>query len=154
MNSWRPLMLAGLLAAALPAQAVNLHDVRTSLDYPEAMAMLQEAIAKRGYTVTRIQQVDKGLESGGFASPRQYRVVHFGRKEQLAQAQARYPRLLAYLPLRIAIMEEAGGTRLTALHPALAGLDGGPDGKDGELAALLDEMDADLGRILKAATAY
>lgn len=154
MSRLRALLFSGLLAATLPAQAADLHDIRTSLEYPEAMAMLQEAIGKHGYTVARIQQVDKGLESGGFASPRQYRVVHFGRKEQLVQALKHFPQLLAYLPLRIAVMEEAGGTRLTALRAGLIGLEGGQGGHGGELAALLAEMDSDLARILQAAAAY
>jgi uncharacterized protein (DUF302 family) len=152
MSVWRTLLLSGLMAASLSVQAAGMHDVRTPLDYPEAMAMLQEAIARRGYTVARIQQVDKGLESGGFASKRQFRVVHFGRKDQLTLAMTRYPQLLAYLPLRIAIMEDAGGARLSALRPAIVGLN--KTDMDDELAALLTEMDSDLERILKAASAY
>jgi uncharacterized protein (DUF302 family) len=88
-----------------------------TLPYPEAMALLQESIVKRGYAVSRVQHVDKGLRQSGYQTGR-YRVVFFGRPEQMTWVREHYPALMPYLPLKITLYEAEGYVGASALQPA------------------------------------
>lgn len=81
------------------------------------MALLQEAIVSHGYTVSRVQHVDKGLRLRGYETGL-YRVVFFGRPEQMAWVRLNYPALMAYLPLKITLFEGEDHVVASALQPA------------------------------------
>lgn len=92
--------------------------VRSSQAFPEAMSTLQQTITKQGYSVSRIQHVDKGLTSSGFKTDT-YRIVFFARVAELHQLSEQHPELIPYLPLQIAIFAEADETVLVAANPLL-----------------------------------
>jgi uncharacterized protein (DUF302 family) len=85
--------------------------------FPEAMTLLQEAIVSRGYTVSRVQHVDKGLRLRGYETGL-YRVVFFGRPQQMAWVRLNYPALMSYLPMKITLFEDEGHVVASALQPA------------------------------------
>jgi uncharacterized protein (DUF302 family) len=87
------------------------------MPFPEAMALLQEAIVSNGYTVTRVQHVDKGLRQRGYETGL-YRVVFFGRPKQMAWVRENYPVLMPYLPLKITLYEGEGHVSASSLQPA------------------------------------
>lgn len=105
----------GMLLTA-PAFAADLLMARVSRMFPEAMTLLQSAISSRGYTVTRLQQVNENLERRAFKSD-MYRVVYFGKHEEVRRATARNPELIPFLPLNITIFAEDDETILVASHP-------------------------------------
>lgn len=100
-----------LLPSLLFAQ--DLFMVRSSLPFPEAMSVLQETIRKQGYQVSRVQRVDIGLTTFGYKTDK-YRVVFFGRLDEVREAGRQYPDLVPYLPLKIAIFAEDQETILLA----------------------------------------
>ena len=81
--------------------------LRASCDmpFPEAMVLLQDAIASHGYTVSRVQHVDKGLRNFGYETGL-YRIVFFGRPQQMAIVRENHPGLIPYLPLKIMLFED------------------------------------------------
>lgn len=87
------------------------------LPFPEAMALLQEAIVSRGYTVSRVQHVDKGLRLRGYETGL-YRVVFFGHPQQMARVRLDYPALIPYLPLKVTLFESKEHVVASALQPA------------------------------------
>jgi len=91
--------------------------VRMDKPFPEAMTLLQSAISSRGYTVTRLQQVNENLERRDFKSD-MYRVVYFGKLEEVKQVSAQQPELIPFLPLNITIFAEGEQTILVSSHPA------------------------------------
>lgn len=104
------------LLLAAPAAAADLMMARVNRLFPEAMTLLQSAISDRGYTVTRLQQVNENLERRDYKSD-MYRVVYFGKHDEVRQATAREPRLIPFLPLNITIFAEGDQTILVTSHP-------------------------------------
>ncbi len=110
MRMW----LAGiLLLMATSVSAQDLYMVRSEMAFPEAMVALQKAIREQGYVLSRVQRVDIGLKKFGFKTDR-YRVVFFGKPEEIKQLSERYPDIVPFLPLKIAIFAEGDETLLLA----------------------------------------
>jgi uncharacterized protein (DUF302 family) len=118
MKRLLPLLL--LLALNAPLQAGNdqLLMMRSLQGFPETMLALQQGIVAQGYTVSRVQRVDIGLTSSGFTTDK-YRIVFFGKPEEVRQLSARYPQLIPYLPLMITLFAEGEETLLTTFDPEL-----------------------------------
>lgn len=106
-----------LLLLAAPAAAQELMMVRAPHSFPEAMLTLQTAIADHGYTLSRVQRVDIGLTGSGFTTDK-YRVVFFGKIEEIRTLTARYPQLIPYLPLHMTIFAEEEETIVVMEDPA------------------------------------
>lgn len=109
-----------LMLFSLCSQAVVTGEmimVRSSEAFPETMSTLQQAITDKGYSLSRVQRVDVGLTAKGYATDK-YRVVFFGKGEQVKQLAAEYPQLIPYLPLKIAIYAEGDDTILISANPA------------------------------------
>ncbi len=106
-------LVAVLLVLTSSVSAQDLYMVRASTEFPETMVALQKAIHDEGYTLSRVQRVDIGLSKSGFKTDR-YRVVFFGKPDEIKQFGERYPDLVAYLPLKIAIFAEGDETLLLA----------------------------------------
>ena len=119
----KPLQLLAallLMALALPLQAGNdqLLMMRSAQSFPETMLALQKTIGEYGYNVSRVQRVDIGLTSSGFATDK-YRIVFFGKAEEVRSLSAKYPQLIPYLPLKITLFAEQEETLLTTFDPTL-----------------------------------
>ena len=112
---WIAGVIMSLLLAA-PAAADGLLMVRMDKPFPEAMTLLQSAISSRGYTITRLQQVNENLERRAFKSD-MYRVVYFGKHDEVRKVSAIEPRMIPFLPLNITIFAEGEQSILIASHP-------------------------------------
>lgn len=145
MRGW----LIGLLAlCAGTAFADELVMARVAQPFPEAMNNLQQTIRNHGYVVSRVQRVDVGLTASGFQTA-EYRLVFFGKPEEIGQLAARHPELIPYLPLEIVIFAEGDDSIILAASPAkLAEFYPDPD-----LARQFSHWDGDLRAIFQAMTA-
>jgi len=116
----RLLILLTMLMALSTAWAEGdeLLMARSSLEFPEAMAALQEAVTAHGYTISRVQRVDIGLTAMGYKTDK-YRVVFVGKHEQQEMIIQKHPELIPYLPIKIAIFAEGEDTILVAANPLL-----------------------------------
>ena len=139
---WMGAACLGLLLSA-PVAAADLLMARVSREFPEAMTLLQSAISSRGYTVTRLQQVNENLERREFKSD-MYRVVYFGKHEEVRRATARNPELIPFLPLNITIFAEEDDSILVASHPQMLR----EFFPDPELTALFDRWEKDMVAIM------
>ncbi len=90
--------------------------IRSTQAFPEAMTSLQSAITAQGYTISRVQRVDIGLTSSGYKTDK-YRIVFFGKTDQIHMLRDQYPELIPYLPLKIAIFAEGEETILVTSNP-------------------------------------
>ena len=80
------------------------------------MILLQNAISARGYTITRLQEVNENLARRKFNSD-VYRVVYFGKYEEIKAVTAKHPELIPFLPLSITIFAEEHQAILVTNHP-------------------------------------
>ena len=141
MRMW----LAGiLLLMAASAGAQDLYMVRSEMAFPETMIALQKAIKQQGYTLSRVQRVDIGLTKSGFKTDR-YRVVFFGKPEEIRKVSERYLDLVPFLPLKIAIFAEGDETLLLAssFHHLR------PFYKQPEISRQFDSWERDIQQILE-----
>ena len=118
MKMFRRQIIAALgLLLILPwAHAESLYMTRTQQSFPEAMSKLQETIRSTGYSVSRVQRVDIGLTKSGYQTDK-YRVVFFGKQEEVSVITAKYPHLIPYVPWKIAIFAEGEDTLLVTANP-------------------------------------
>lgn len=105
-----------LLPIALYAEHQKLIMGRSSEAFPETMSALQEEIKSAGYTISIVQRVDVGLTGMGYKTDK-YRVVFFGKPEEIKILPKKYPELTPFLPLAIAIFAEENETILTSMSP-------------------------------------
>lgn len=109
-------ILFGLLINTYLATADDLMMIRVKQGFPETMVSLQSAIKEAGYTVSRVQRVDIGLTKSGFKTDK-YRVVFFGKADELNSITNKYPDITPYLPLNISIFAENNDTILVSNNP-------------------------------------
>jgi uncharacterized protein (DUF302 family) len=104
------------LAAAATVHGQDLLMVRSAQQFPEAMITLQNSIRDHGYTLSRVQRVDIGLTKSGYKTDK-YRVVFFGKTDEVHRLAEKHPELIPYLPLKVAIFAEADETLVVAPNP-------------------------------------
>lgn len=149
MKRWRFLLLMLALLASLPANAEEIIMARVARTFPEAINALQDSIRARGYTVSRVQRVDVGLTSSGFKTA-EYRLVFFGKEEEIHTLPARAPELIPYLPLTIVVYAEGDETLVLMTNPAkLAEFVGHP-----ELRGLFRRWEQDVRAVFRELTTF
>ncbi len=154
MTSWR--QLAGLwvvftsvtLAAALsvkPAAAdEQLLMARSLQPFPETMLTLQQSITAHGYTVARVQRVDIGLSGAGYPTDK-YRIVFYGKTDEIQTLSGRYPELVPFLPPSFSIFAEDEETIIVAMNPVYLT----SYYKDPDLGIILARWESDVRSILR-----
>lgn len=105
-----------LMLMANFAQALPMLMARSAQDSETTMALVQEMLHQRGYQVAHVQKCDGGLAEFEYKTDF-YRVVFFGKVEQVRQLTAKYPQLTPYLPLKIAVFAEGKETIVAAFNP-------------------------------------
>jgi uncharacterized protein (DUF302 family) len=115
-RSWLLPAALWLMALCSSAAAEDLIMVRVHDGFPETMSRLQQEISKQGYKVSRVQRVDIGLTSSGYKTA-EYRLVFFGKPEEIEALPKKYPNVVPYLPLQMIIFAEGDETLLLAMNP-------------------------------------
>lgn len=144
----KKIVITGLILAialSIPAYAEDLLMARSKQAFPEAMLALQESIGDRGYVISRVQRVDIGLTAMGYKTDK-YRVVFFGKPDEIRWLAETHPELVPYLPPKISIFAEADDTLMVAINPQQLK----QFFDDPELAAIFDRWERDLRVILDA----
>ena len=77
---------------------------------------VQSSIEEHGYTIAHLQLCDGGMTDFGYKSDL-YRVVFFGKIDEVRRISRDYPELVSYLPLKIAVIAEKDETLITVLNP-------------------------------------
>ncbi len=132
--------------AAPAAESTMLRAVSTE-PYPETMMQLQRAIEANGYVFSRVQRVDYGLRRRGYDIP-PYRIVFFGKPDEVRFLSVVQPQLLPFLPLKIIVYEDGDKVVMLAADPSrLARFYTGP-----ETVGLFETWRRDIGKILLEAS--
>ena len=102
----------------VPVNAEEILMTRSLQPFPETMLALQESIRDHGYTISRVQRVDIGLTGMGYKTDK-YRIVFFGKIDEVRDLAGKAPQMIPYLPLKISIFAEASQTILITSNPGL-----------------------------------
>lgn len=113
---YRALGAIALLAFACAAQADNMLMSRIQMRAEIVLEYVKSSIEEHGYSIAHLQLCDGGMKDFGYASD-VYRVVFFGKVEEVRRISADYPELVTYLPLKLAVIAEKDETLLTVLNP-------------------------------------
>lgn len=133
-----------LLLLVPTAQAgENLLMARSTLGFPEAMLALQESIGAHGYKLSRVQRVDIGLTAAGFETDK-YRIVFYGKTDEVQRLTRERPELIPFLPLNFSIFAEGEQTLVVAMNPVYLE----PHCEDPEFHTLLRRWENDVRSIL------
>ena len=112
----RSLSLVALLVFATVASSDNMIMGRVPLRAEIVIEYVLSSIEEHGYAIAHIQLCDGGMTDFGYKSDF-YRVVFFGKIDEVRMISERYPELVSYLPLKIAVIAEGSETLLTVLNP-------------------------------------
>jgi uncharacterized protein (DUF302 family) len=111
-------LLAFVLLRPGGAAAEETLMARVGRDFDTALEQLQQVIAEYGYTVSHVQRCDVGLQGSGYQTDK-YRVVFFGKLDEVRAISSSHPELVPFLPLNIAVFAENGDTILSVFNPAV-----------------------------------
>ena len=106
-----------VLLSAFPAQAdQTLIMARSDAKAEQVIEVLRETLPEYGYSVAHVQRCDGGMAEFDYKTDF-YRVVFFGKVEEVRRILARHPEMSPYLPLKIAVIAENNETLLAAMDP-------------------------------------
>lgn len=136
-------LLAGIMLFALPAQASNLMMVRSKLPFVQAENLLKAQIEAHGYTVSSAKRIDIDLVAIGMTKGA-YRVVQFGKPNEIKKLTNEFPEMIPFLPLQVVIFAEWEETLFVTLSPSFYS----QIAPQGNLASIYTRWAQDLGSIL------
>ena len=114
------------------------------LPNPEIVfAYAKSSIEEHGYSVAHIQLCDGGMTDFGYKTDF-YRVLFFGKLAEVRRISEKYPELVSYVPLKLAVIAEKDDTLLTVLNPEVLA----PYFADAEVQIQLSRWHSDLESIL------
>ena len=102
---WIVLVFLGCWSAVTQVSAGHTLMVRTAHSFETAMGILQQTLEEYGYSVAHVQRCDGGMADFGYKSDF-YRVVFFGKIDEVRDLSDKYPELIPYLPLKILELAE------------------------------------------------
>ena len=105
-----------LLFTALTVHADNMLMARIPLRAEVALEYVKASIEEHGYAIAHLQLCDGGMTDFGYESD-VYRVIFFGKIDEVRRISEDHPELVSYLPLKIAVIAERDETLLVALDP-------------------------------------
>jgi uncharacterized protein (DUF302 family) len=94
----------------------NLLMVRTERPFEVAMEKIKGLIEEYGYTVAHTQRCDGGLNDFGYETD-YYRVIFFGKYEEVHALGGQYPEIIPFLPLKFLVFAENDETVIVSLNP-------------------------------------
>jgi len=109
------IFLSGSLTV-VSAREDNLLMVRTEQPFDIAMEKIQGLIEEYGYSIAHIQRCDGGLNDFDYETD-YYRVIFFGKYEEVKALSVDYPELIPFLPLKYLVFAENDETVIVSLNP-------------------------------------
>lgn len=114
--SLRTWIAAGLLLLSGSAAADNMLMTRVMMKAEVAFEYLVTSIEEHGYSVAHVQTCDSGMADFGYKSDF-YRVIFFGKGEEVRAISAAHPEFSSYMPMKITVVAERGETVMSIVNP-------------------------------------
>jgi len=110
-----------LLLSTVSVQAESVLMARSYQDYKVTLESVKKALEARGYSVTHEQRCDGGMKGMGYETDL-YRVLFFGKADEVRHWSTAYPEMVPYLPLKIAVIAEGEQVLVVSFNPEEIGL--------------------------------
>ncbi len=112
------LLVVFLFAATTLVQANQDHllMIRTAEPFEIAMEKIQRLIEEYGYSVAHIQRCDGGLNDFDYETD-YYRVIFFGKYQEVKVLSSDYPEIIPFLPLKFLVFAENDESVIVSLDP-------------------------------------
>lgn len=142
------LLVVTLIYLVLTTTAVANEDIltaRTSAGFETTLEKAKLILEENQFTVAHIQRCDGGLRQMGYKTDN-YKIIFFGRLDEVRAVTKAHPELLPFLPLKLAVFAENKETLLSTVNPnsVLAMM---PELKE-ELQPLFNKWEQELRRVL------
>ena len=98
------------------AQAENILMARSPDNFEVTLQEAQKSLEQHGFTVAHIQRCDTGLGDFGYKTDR-YRLLFIGKGKEIRYLTEKYPALIPYVPLKLAIFAEEDETLAAIFNP-------------------------------------
>ena len=108
-------LLAGLLIAG-QVHAEKVMMARSYQSFEVTLEAVKKALESRGYTVAHEQRCDGGLKGFGYETDL-YRVIFFGKPDEVRLWSNAHPEMIPYLPLKLAVIAEADQVLVVGFNP-------------------------------------
>lgn len=105
-----------ILMTSLPAHAENILMTRSYQSFDVVLEKAKASLERHGYTVAHEQRCDGGLNHSGYQTD-YYRVIFFGKPDEVRYLSKTYPKLIPYLPLKLAVFAEGAQTLAVSFNP-------------------------------------
>lgn len=102
---------------ASQAHAENMITIRINDSYNNVMISIKDKLNDYGYKIAHIQKCDGGLHDMGYASD-EYKLIFFGNFKEIRAISKKFPQIIPYIPLKIAVIKENDSVVLVALNPS------------------------------------
>lgn len=119
MNALPKLFVGLFILACLSvanAREDNLLMVRTEQPFEIAMEKIQGLIEEYGYSVAHVQRCDGGLNDFDYETD-YYRVIFFGKYQEVKALSNDHPEMIPFLPLKLLVFAENDETVIVSLNP-------------------------------------
>lgn len=116
MNRLFSILLAAGLLIAGQAHAEKVMMARSYQGFEVTLEAVKNALESRGYTVAHEQRCDGGLKGFGYETDL-YRVIFFGKPDEVRHWSNAHPEMIPYLPLKLAVIAEADQVLVVGFNP-------------------------------------
>ena len=110
-------LISIFLLLATQAQAENMLTIRIDDSYNNVMISIKDKLSEYGYQIAHIQKCDGGLKDMGYVSD-EYKLIFFGMLEEIRSLSKKFPQIIPYIPLKIAVIKEKDSVVIVALNPS------------------------------------
>lgn len=119
MNLIPKLVLAFSLIVASAQAFANNEDMlmmHVALEGSIVLEYVKSSVSKHGYAIAHEQKCDGGMTDFGYKTDL-YRVVFFGKGKEVRWLSEKYPDIVSYIPLKMAVIAENNETLISIVNP-------------------------------------
>ena len=89
---------------------------RTTAGFDVTLEKAKLVLQENTFTVAHVQRCDGGLRQMGYHTDN-YKIIFFGRLEEVREVTKAHPELMPFLPLKLAVFAENDETLLSTVNP-------------------------------------
>jgi uncharacterized protein (DUF302 family) len=89
---------------------------RSTHNFDETLEIVKDVLQKNGFTVAHVQRCDGGLKHMGYNTDK-YRIVFFGRKDEVRELSKTHAELIPFLPFKLLIYAEGDQSIISIMNP-------------------------------------